>query len=43
MESLASSGQEEKYDTGAVMLTSDGQSNSQFIYVPQVTHINHQL
>ena len=43
MESRASSGPEEKYDIGAVMLTSDGRSNRQFIYVPQVTHINHQL
>ena len=43
MESRASSGPEEKYDIGAVMRTSDGRSNRQFIYVPQVTHINHQL
>jgi hypothetical protein len=43
MESRASSGPEEKYDTGAVMRTSDGRSNRRFIYVPQVTHIHHQL
>ena len=43
MESRASSGPEEKYDTGAVMRTSDGRSNRRFIYVPQVTHINNQL
>ena len=41
MESRASSGPEEKYDTGAVMRTSDGRSSRRFIYVPQVTHINH--
>ena len=43
MESRASRGPEERYDTGAVMQTSDGQSNRRFIYAPQVTHINHQL
>ena len=32
MESRASSGPEEKYDTGAVMRTSDGRSNRRFIY-----------
>ena len=43
MESRASSGPEEKYDTGAVMRTSDGRSNRRFRHVPQATHINHQL